>query len=57
MNQGKEKILQYEFEYWSSLDSKYIIIKIEAESKTDAIKEFKQRHPHKKYRLLDLLEE
>lgn len=45
--------MQYEFEYWSSLDIKYIIITIEAESKTDAIKEFKQKHPHKKYRLLD----
>jgi hypothetical protein len=46
-------IITYEFEYWSSLDSRYITIKIEAKSKTDAIKEFKHRQPHKKYRLLD----
>jgi hypothetical protein len=46
-------IKTYEFEYWSSLDSRYITIKIEAELRTDAIKEFKNRHPHKKYRLLD----
>jgi len=49
--------LQYEFEYWSSLDTRYVIISVEAESKTDAIKEFKQRHPHKRYRLLDPLDE
>lgn len=46
-------IKTYEFEYWSSLDSRYITIKIDGKSKTDAIKEFKNRHPHKKYRLLD----
>ncbi len=49
--------LKYEFEYWSSLDTRYVTITIEAESRTDAIKEFKQRHPHKKYRLLDPLDE
>ena len=49
--------MQYEFEYWSSLDTRYVIISIEAESETDAIKEFKQRHPHKRYRLLDPLDE
>ena len=51
------KVKPYEFEYWSSLDSRYIIIKIEAESKTDAMKEFEHRHPHKKYRILDPLDE
>ena len=48
-----DKIMKYDFEYYSSLDIKYIIITIEAESKTDAIKEPEHRHPHKKYRLLD----
>jgi len=48
-----EKVKPYEFEYWSSLDSRNIILTIEAKSETDAIKEFKHRHPHKKYRLLD----
>ena len=43
----------YEFEYWSSLDSKYITLPIEAESRRDAVKQFKEMHPHKKYRLLD----
>lgn len=52
-NNGRDKAMQYEFEYWSSLDSKYLIITIEAVSKTEAIKEFKKRQPHKKYRLLD----
>ena len=47
----------FDFEYWSSLDSRYIILKIEAESKTEAIKEFRNRHPHKKYRLLDPLDD
>ena len=47
----------YEFEYWSSLDSKYIILEIEAESEVDAVKQFKKMHPHKKYRLLDPLDE
>jgi hypothetical protein len=47
----------FDFEYWSSLDSRYIILTIEAESKTEAIKEFKNRHPHKKYRLLDPLDD
>jgi len=51
-----EKVKPYEFEYWSSLDSRYIILTIEAKSETDAIKEFKHRHPHKKYRFLDPLE-
>jgi hypothetical protein len=53
----RDAAMQYEFEYWSSLDTRYVIISIEAESKTDAIKEFKQRHPHKRYRLLDPLDE
>ena len=43
----------YEFEFWSSFDKKYIIITITAESKKEAIKRFRQSHPHKKYRLLD----
>ena len=43
----------YEFEIWSSLDSKYVIIKIDAPSKTVAVKLFKRLHPHKKYRLID----
>ena len=47
----------FDFEYWSSVDSRYIILTIEAESKTEAIKEFKNRHPHKKYRLLDPLDD
>lgn len=47
----------YEIEYWSSLDSKYIILSIEAESETDAIKQFRSMHPHKKYRLLDPLDD
>ena len=47
----------FDFEYWSSLDSKYIIITIKAESKTEAVKEFKNMHPHKKYRLLDPLDD
>ena len=47
----------YDFEYWSSLDSKYITISIEADSESDAIKEFKNMHPHKKYRLLDPLDD
>ena len=46
------------FEYWDSLDSRYVVLTIEAESRTDAIKEFKNQQPHKKYRLLDdLLDE
>jgi len=44
---------RYDFEYWSSLDSGYVTLTIEAESEADAIKEFRARHPHKKYRLLD----
>ena len=47
----------YEVEYWSSLDSKYVILNIEAESESDAIKKFKSMHPHKKYRLLDPLDD
>jgi len=50
-------VMKLDFEYWSSLDSRYIILTIEAESKTEAIKEFKSRHPHKKYRLLDPLDD
>ena len=45
----------FEIEYWSSLDSKYILLQIEAESVKEAIQKFKQMHPHKKYRLLDPL--
>ena len=48
-----KKIKSYEFEVWSSLDSRYVIVSIEADSKTEAIKLFKRSHPHKKYRLLD----
>ena len=48
---------QYEFEYWSSLDSKYLIIIIDAELKIDAIKEFKKRHSHKKFRLIEPLDD
>ena len=47
----------FEVEYWSSLDSKYIISEIEAESETEAVKQFKSMHPHKKYRLLDTLDD
>ena len=47
----------YEFEYWSSLDSKHIILQIEAESEKEAIKQFRYMHPHKKYRLLDPLDD
>ena len=47
----------FDFEYWSSLDSRYRILAIEAESKTEAIKEFKNRHPHKKFRRLDPLDD
>ena len=49
--------MKFDFEYWSSLDSRYIILEIEAESKTDAVKVFKNMHPHKKYRLLDPLDD
>ena len=51
-----QKVKQYEFEFWSSLDSRYNTITIKAESKKDAIKEFEKGHPHKKYRLLDPLD-
>jgi len=48
----------FDFEYWDSLDSRNVVLTVEAESMTEAIKEFKKRHPHKKYRLLDdLLDE
>jgi len=48
----------FDFEYWDSVDSRNVVLTIEAESMTEAIKEFKKRHPHKKYRLLDdLLDE
>jgi hypothetical protein len=50
---GWGTVNRYDFEYWSSLDSGYVTLTIEAESEADAIKEFKARHPHKKYRLLD----
>ncbi len=56
MDEGIE-VKPYEFEYWSSLDSRNVIITIMAESEKDAIKEFKNRHPHKKYRLLDPLDD
>ena len=49
------KIMKFDFEFWSSLDARYIILSVDAESKTEAVKEFKSRHPHKKYRLLDQL--
>ncbi len=52
-----DMIMKYDFEYWSSLDTRYIILTIEAESKTAAVKEFKKRHPHKKFRQLDQLDE
>ena len=48
---------QYEFEYWSSLDSKNVIITIMAESEREAIKQFQNMHPHKKYRLLEPLDD
>ena len=48
---------QYDFEYWSSLDSKNVIISIMAESERDAIKQFQSMHPHKKYRLLEPLDD
>ncbi|GAG63903.1 unnamed protein product [marine sediment metagenome] len=47
---------KHEFEYLDSLKSEYVTLTIEAESKKDAIKEFEQRHPHKKYRLLDSID-
>jgi hypothetical protein len=54
---GGWTIKTFEFEYWSSLDSRYVVLAIEAESEADAVKEFRSRHPHKRYRLLDPLEE
>ena len=48
--------MKFEFEYWSSLDSKYIIVQIEAESEKDAKTKFHKMHPHKKYRMLDPLD-
>ena len=54
---GDVVAMKFDFEYWSSLDSRYIILEIEAESKTEAVKEFKNMHPHKKYRLLDPLDD
>ncbi len=47
----------YDFEYWDSLDSRYVTLTIEAESEMEAIKEFRSRQPHKKYRLLDPLDD
>ena len=47
----------YDFEYWDSLDSRYVILSIEAETRKDAIKEFHAQHPHKKYRVLDPLDD
>jgi len=49
--------MKFDIEYWSSLDSKYVILTIEAESKSEAVKEFKNMHPHKKHRILDPLED
>ena len=49
--------MKFEFEYWSSLDSKYIIVTIEAESEKDAKTKFHQMHPHKKYRMLDPIDD
>ena len=49
--------MKFDFEYWSSLDSRYVILTIEAGSKTEAVKEFKNMHPHKKHRLLDPLDD
>jgi hypothetical protein len=49
--------MKYDFEYWSSLDSRYIILTVEAESKSEAVKTFKNMHPHKKHRILDPLDE
>lgn len=49
--------MKYDFEYWSSLDGKYITLTIEAESKTAAVKDFKGMYPHKKFRQLDPLDE
>ena len=50
-------VMKFDFEYWSSLDSRYINLTIEAKSKTEAVKEFKSMHPHKKYRVLDPLDD
>ncbi len=47
--------MKFDFEYWSSLDTRYVILTIDAASKTEAVKEFKNMHPHKKHRLLDPL--
>jgi len=47
----------FEFEYWDSLDSRYVILSIKAENRDDAIKEFHSQHPHKKYRILDSLDD
>ena len=51
------KLKQFDFEYWSSLDSKNVIISIMAESEREAIKKFQSMHPHKKYRLLEPLDD
>ncbi len=48
---------KYDFEYWSSLDGCYVTLTIEAASESDAVKEFRSKHPHKKYRVLDHLDE
>ena len=49
--------LKFEIEYWSSLDTKYVILEIEAESESDAVNQFKNMHPHKKFRVLDPLDD
>lgn len=51
------EVKSFDFEYWDSFESRYVIISIKAESEKDAVTEFKNRHPHKKYRLLDDLDE
>lgn len=51
------EVKSFDFEYWDSFDSRYVIISIKAESERDAVTEFKNMHPHKKYRLLEDLDE
>ena len=53
----RDIVMKFDFEYWSSLDSRYIILQIDAESKIKAVKEFKNMHPHKKYRVLNPLDD
>ena len=51
------RMAKFEIEYWSSLDNKYIILEIEADSEAAAVKLFKAMHPHKKYRVLAPLDD